>query len=308
MKKIIRIVSIIILIVMLPVFALAETDNTAEDESLVIHPTIEEYYDANAIPPPVTPVYEDEEETENTELTNKAEFPETQEMLLEEINNKEGFTEKQAETVDINAESTENQEEQTIAYTKFPELIENESQQTLVEDSQSTKAVATQTDLGEVHNPKKKYAHDEEFGVLYGNTIVKLGDDPESAIEELEKQQGNDYEVDAVRTTIYTPEYKSYECENIAIMTDDNNHEFEEIKAIFVDTKGIYTRRNIQVGDSLERVKKRYGYNYKSLNDTILYIKMFHGNEHYILFQIDDNDTVLSYAILDECPSSYKNK
>jgi hypothetical protein len=142
--------------------------------------------------------------------------------------------------------------------------------------------------------------------LYFGDVLVKLGDDPDFAIDEMEKIE-EDIEIKTDRTTIYTPAYKSYESDNIAVMTDTANEQ-EAIKAIFIDTEGIYTRRGIGVGDPMEKVYKKYGKNYKSMYDTILYQKTQHGETHYILFQVDDEtDTVFSYAILDKMPNLYKN-
>lgn len=306
MKRTIKIIAITMALIMLPVFALAETDYTEEDNALIIHPTIEEYYDVNAIPPPVLPPVEEDENPEDAP-EQPDEFPINvvpPESVTE--NENAGMTGDPVEINENNIENTVNQDETPVEET---ETISTENEQQTEENTQAEQPAATPTDLSENNNFKnRKYVHDEEFGVLYGDTIVKLGDDPENAVEELEKQQGNEYEVDAVRTTLYTPAYKSYECDTIAIMTDDNNHESEEIAAIFVDEKGIYTRRNIQVGDPIEKVYKKYGFRYKSYCDTILYEKTYKGEKHYILFQINDDDTILSYAILNECPTAYKDR
>jgi predicted outer membrane repeat protein len=50
----------------------------------------------------------------------------------------------------------------------------------------------------------------------------------------------------------------------------------------------------------------KYGSNYKNVLDTIIYKIKSKGQIHYLLFQINDDNTVLSYAILDELPAVYK--
>lgn len=152
---------------------------------------------------------------------------------------------------------------------------------------------------------------DDEFSLTYGDVQVHLGDAPDRIVEEIQKlEDGEELEISDDRVTFYTPSYKCYETDNIAVMTDTGDNDNEEVKAVFVDIDGIKTHRGIGVGSPVEDVYENYGMDYLSFSDTILYtIKKPGKCTHYLLFQIDDiTDTVYSYAILDKMPKVFESK
>lgn len=192
----------------------------------------------------------------------------------------------------------------------FPAFSESEGG---VDSLEIAVLTVSPTDIQEVPSfDEEIITLDDEFSVTYGNVQVHLGDDPERIVEEIQKIEGaeNAIEISDDRSTFYTPAYKCYETDNIAVMTNTGEDDSEEVKAIFIDIDGVKTHRGISVGSPMKDVYERYGSDYMSFSDTILYtIKKPGKDTHYLLFQVDDTtDTVFSYAILDEIPGVFSNK
>ena len=167
------------------------------------------------------------------------------------------------------------------------------------------------SDLSDTVPANDMITFDDEFSLTYGDVQVHLGDAPDRIVEEIQKlEDDEELEISDDRVTFYTPSYKCYETDNIAVMTDTGENDIEEVKAVFIDIDGVKTHRGIGVGSPMEDVYEKYGRDYLSFSDTILYTIEKPGKGiHYLLFQIDDiTDTVYSYAILDKMPKVFDAK
>ena len=185
--------------------------------------------------------------------------------------------------------------------TEEPEIIE----ETEGEESEN---VATATDLQKGKKKKKTLLTEEDFVLTYGSVTISLGDTPDGIIEEMANGENPPCTIQEDRITILTYDSKSYENEDIAVMTVLNEAgNAEVINAVFVETPGIKTSRGVEIGDSVKKMRKLYGEPALKQGDTVLYYVETPTGYQSIVFQIEDrDDTVFSYALLDMYPKNYK--
>ena len=160
---------------------------------------------------------------------------------------------------------------------------------------------ATQTDLKS--KKKSKRLRDKDFVIEYKDTEVVIGG---SSVEVVEEMIDEDLPVKIQdgRKTILTPPGKSYENENITIITNgEDKTNAEIINALFVEGEGIKTSRGIGVGDSKQLMLKKYGKPQEEISDLVLYYVETEDGYKSIVFQIEpEDDTVFSYALLNQYP------
>ncbi len=150
---------------------------------------------------------------------------------------------------------------------------------------------------------------DDDFAITYGDTRFQLGDNPTEILAEMDKEDHPAYVTIENRHTVCNEANCSYESDELAVMTDPDDETGDEvITAVFVDVEGVKTNRQIGIGDHIRKVYLKYGHDYQTHSDLIVYkVKDKEHKEHFLLFQIDDNK-VFSYAFLDEPPYWYKHK
>lgn len=148
---------------------------------------------------------------------------------------------------------------------------------------------ATPTDLEEKEheNPRResKNLQGDDFIILYGKTQIQLGDSPEEMIQEIEKNENKHITGEKACNEIYVKSDIAYSSDEFIIQSKLDANGQEITNAISIITENIKTSRGVGVGDSLEKVKKLYGNNYKEMRGMIMYA--LKGKKKVICFEYD---------------------
>ncbi len=159
---------------------------------------------------------------------------------------------------------------------------------------------ATPTDLvtqTKEKMPNRQKLQEEDFVIVYGEIEVRLGEDPDKVIQEIEDVEQVKIEGCEVSKTVYAPAGMEYDAGKIGIRTDPENGGM--ISAVFVDDGEYETNRGIRVGDSIEKVREKYGNNYEVIFDQMIYTNKYDESCPTLVFQIDEEEgTVYSFAVV----------
>lgn len=189
---------------------------------------------------------------------------------------------------------TEKNDKETATLTEKPAVEENTEEKSAEITEVPEAEFATPTAMDQ---PAK--ISEEDLVFVYENTETRLDEDPQALIEEIEKVDGQEVEVNPVKATEYSPEGTSYDGLGMTIRSAKNKEDNEEIKAFFVDTEDWKTARGIHVSDSLFAVLNAYGSPTKIQDDILIYFEENNENKPALLFQMDDNNQyVISIVIV----------